>query len=116
MERQKKGIEIQRQAFDSLVLDHINRMKAGNTPFSGTGFILPVKIWNTINAAELYDKAGPYKEFYDLFYPDLFKLAAAELDAGLTKGMAFYSEEHDLWLGGKLNGNSYFSFVNGDEE
>lgn len=106
---EKKGIDMGRQAFDSLVIEYIGKMKAGGDRFSGNDFITPVRIWNTVNAAGLYDKPGPYKEFYDLFYPDLFRLAASELNTVLTKGMAFYSREHDLWLGGKLNANSYFS-------
>jgi hypothetical protein len=106
----KKAIEIRKQTFDALILDYISRIKESHPEFSLKDYITLVRIWNTISINNLQAEEEHYLEFYNLFYTDLFKLACTELQATLTKGLAFYSEEHDLWFGGTLNENSYFSF------
>jgi hypothetical protein len=111
MDNVKKAIEIRKQTFDTLILDYISKIRERHSEFSQKDYITLVRIWNTISINNLQAEKGHYLEFYNLFYTDLFKLACTELQATLTKGLAFYSAEHDLWFGGTLNENSYFSLA-----
>src|SRR2546423_12633228 len=98
MEIEKKGIKIQKQAFDSLINNYIDKIKTGNIFFSKNDYVILVRVWNTITDQQLQDKSKHYLEFYNLFYPEIFKTAGRELHADLTKGMALYSKEYDLWF------------------
>src|SRR5439155_3320378 len=104
------GIKIQKQTFESLIKDYIEKIENENFSFSQNDYLTLTRIWNTINVKQLQNSSAQYSEFMKLFFPKIFRTATTELNATLTKGMAFYSDEFDLWFGGKLNDNSFFSF------
>jgi len=102
------GIPIKKIDFDRKVGEYLQKMSAW-TKFNTGDYIEMVKIYNTIGG-DLPIKNDFYKMYYTVFLVMYSKLAAKDLDAGLSKGMAMYSKKYNLWLGDVPLGNDSSRF------
>jgi hypothetical protein len=102
----KIGIPITRESFDSLVNASIHLLKAKDTPISLFDYMVMIRLFNTIEENELTDTKS--KTFRDLFFPSAIGEAAKAIDAGIGKGMCYYSKKYDLYIGGSPHQNSQY--------
>ena len=73
-----------------------------------TEYIEMVMVYNTIEANKLFSKNQRFKEYAKLFQSQYLSEIISKLDARLTKGMAWYSQKHNLYIGGQPHQNSQF--------
>lgn len=102
------GIPITKTDFDRKVSNYIKLMGDWTT-FKTEDYIDMVRVYNTIGGS-LPVKNDFYKMYYMVFLVMYYKLAAKELDAKLSKGMAMYSEKYNLWLDDVPLGNDSSRF------
>lgn len=102
------GIPITKTVFDKKVSNYIKLM-GDWTPFKTEDYIDMIRVYNTIGGA-LPIKNDFYKMYYTVFLVMYYKLAAKELDAELSKGMAMYSRKYNIWLDDVPHGNANSRF------
>ncbi len=71
-------------------------------------YLAMVRIWNTIEFCRLTGEDDLYRRYSQTFFPGFVEWASQSLHAQPTKGMALYSREHDVFLGGKPHANSQY--------
>lgn len=102
------GIPIGKSDFDKKVSNYLELMSKW-TVFKTQDYIDMIQIYNTIGGS-IPIKSDFYKEYYIVFFVMYYKLAAKELDAKLSKGMAMYSAKYKLWLDDVPLGNDNSRF------
>jgi len=102
------GIPIGKTDFDKKVSNYMELMSKW-TIFKTQDYIDMIRVYNTIGGS-LPIKNDFYKEYYTVFLVMYYKLAAKELDAKLSKGMAMYSAKYKLWLDDVPLGNNNSRF------
>lgn len=102
------GLPISKVDFDQYVQTYLNKLNDSNDSLSIDDYIILTRIWNTIEINNLNDENKLYNEIVEKYYPKIFEEATKLMKAKLSKGMAMYSEEYDLWFGGRPHGNSQF--------
>jgi hypothetical protein len=93
--------------FHDLVADYLDRMDRG-TSFSTEDYITMIKLFNTIGADRLAVDDPLFARYVAAFFPSQVEPAAQRLGAVATKGMALYSREHDLYIGGPAHAPSRY--------
>ncbi len=106
------GISISSTSFRTLVADYLGRM-ATSAEMSREDLITMIRLWNTIEFDQLGPKEALFQSFADAFFPSYAERASIVLHALPTKGMALYSKEHDIFIGGTPHPNSQYRL---DEE
>jgi len=101
------GIPIEAQAFLTLVTQALEKM-ANTADFSTDEHITLVRIWNTIQANKLSDKQATFKRYTEQYRTTYMPQAIAKLEASLTKGMSWYSQKYDIYIGGIPHENSQY--------
>lgn len=101
------GLPINRADFRALVVDYLNRMESG-TELSIDDYITMTRLWNTIEFARLGSEDSLFREYSAAFFPAFVERVSESLHALPTKGMALYSKEHDIYLGGKPHAQSQY--------
>lgn len=101
------GIPIDGDEFERRVLDLVTRM-ADKAQFEVNDQITLVRIWNTLQANKISDRSSALKRYTELFRARYLNDLVTKLHMTLTKGMAWYSEKYDLYLGGKPHPNSQY--------
>jgi hypothetical protein len=108
--REASEIPMKRSEFDKSIKAYSTRMSAAET-FGVDDLLFMTRAWNTIEWQKLQNSNEDYRHFCTLYYPDFFKLAAEKTRATLSKGMAMYSKEYELWLGGAPHAHSQFKLL-----
>jgi hypothetical protein len=103
----KVGIPISAREFRRLVEKHIGKMQSG-VPMETNDYITMTRLWNTIERDRLVHTDELFRRYYAAFFPGFVERVEKALGAIPTKGMALYSREHDLYLGGKPHANSAY--------
>lgn len=101
------GIPIETQAF----LDSVAKYTEKMTSKAGLGaeeHVTLVRLLNTIQSNKLENKQEKFKKFTELYRLEYMSQSISTLEATLTKGMAWYSKAHDIYIGGKPHQNSQF--------
>jgi len=102
------GIPINEEDFRSLVAKYLERMNAGGE-MDAEDYVTMARLWNTIEFSHLNQTDDLYQEYYRVFFPGYVERVSERLDAIPTKGMALYSKEYDLYLGGQPHANSQYA-------
>ena len=102
------GIPITKTNFDRKVSNYLKLMSDW-TMFKTEDYIDMVRVYNTIGGS-LPIRNDFYKMYYTVFLVMYYKLAAKDLDAKLSKGMAMYSAKYNLWLDDVPLGNDNSRF------
>lgn len=108
----KVGIAISRREFRRLVERYVVAMEADG-PLATDDYITMTRLWNTIERDHLVHTDERFRHYYKLFFPGFVARLEKALGAIPTKGMALYSREHDLYLGGKPHANSAYRIEEG---
>ena len=101
------GIPITRAELGRAVTDYLDRMKR-DAALNTEDYVAMVRLWNTIEFCHLAIQDDLYRRYQETFFPTFVESASKALNAKPTKGMALYSREHDLFLGGKPHRNSQY--------
>ena len=101
------GIPITRAELGRAVTAYQDRM-TNDAALTTEDYATMVRLWNTIEFCRLAGEDEIYRRYRETFFPAFVERASKALNAQPTKGMALYSREHDLFLGGKPHGNSQY--------
>ncbi|MER2623294.1 MAG: hypothetical protein ABTS22_05065 [Accumulibacter sp.] len=101
------GIPISRSEFRRLVEKYVSKMESDD-PLQTDDYIAMTRLWNTIERDRLVHTDELFRRYYTRFFPDFVECVEKALGAIPTKGMALYSKDHDLYLGGKPHANSAY--------
>lgn len=83
----------------ALASSYLERLEQG-AELDEADWVAMVRIFNTVELGGLAAGDPVLGGYRDAFWPDLVEPAMHRLDMVATKGMALYSERHDLYLGG----------------
>jgi hypothetical protein len=104
---EKVGIPIDADRFRILVTEYLQRMDA-NEDMDVKDYITLTRIWNTILFNSLGQKDELFNCYSTVYYPKYMERISRSLGALPTKGMALYSKEYDLFIGGKPHFHSMY--------
>jgi hypothetical protein len=113
------GISIGARAFNTMVdryqaiIDGDRNLHDGH---SGSGpteedYVAMVRIWNTIVFSRMGTSDTKLARFVSSLLPAHADRISHALGAKPTKGMALYSKQHDLYIGGKPHANSQYRLI-----
>jgi hypothetical protein len=102
------GIPIGAAEFRTLVDDYFERMKSG-ADLTVEDYLTMTRLWNTIELRRLKQGDESMRLYAEEFFPRYVPRVAKALGAVQTKGMALYSKEHDVYIGGPAHANSQYS-------
>ncbi|MBD1364147.1 hypothetical protein IDJ77_10035 [Mucilaginibacter sp. ZT4R22] len=91
------GIPIGKTDFDNKVAKYLKMMMNG-FEFDKQDYIDMVRIYNTIGWS-FETPRDSYRLFYDAFLVVHVRPAVKKLNAGLSKGMSYYSPKYNLYIG-----------------
>jgi len=75
-------------------------MKSGHE-MTKEDYVTMIRLWNTIEFRRLGPKDPLFHRYAAAFFPGYVERISKSLNAQPTKGMALYSKEYDIYLGGK---------------
>lgn len=101
------GIPISTDGFRALVTDYLGRMQSGSA-LSADDYVTMTRLWNTIEFRRLAPTDEIYRRYAAAFFPSFAERVSTILNATVTKGMALYSKDHDLYLGGTPHARSQY--------
>lgn len=101
------GIPMHMDRFRTLVSDYLQRMDA-NEDMDVEVYITLTRIWNTILFNGLGQEDELFNRYSTISYPKYMERISISLGAHPTKGMALYSQEYDLYIGGTPHSNSQY--------
>ena len=90
---------LKRSAFIDLTKQYLVEMKAHRT-MSTDECITMVRLYNTIGYCFSDSSDATLKSFMDVYWNNYLQQCVSQLNAKLSKGMGFYSKEHNLYIGG----------------
>jgi hypothetical protein len=114
------GIPIGLAAFRASTQDYLDRIRRSvhrkhdalkQDDFDQDDFIAMVRLWNTIDLSDLAKTDEVYRDYVSAFFPGMVERATHALNALPTKGMALYSKQYDVYIGGKSHANSQYRLV-----
>src|SRR2546427_10111144 len=105
--RERIGIPISAAEFRRLVEHYLARMESGEEMKPGD-YVTMTRLWNTIERGRLVERDEIFRHYHKGFFPEYVGRVEKALHALPTKGMALYSKEYDLFLGGKPHANSSY--------
>ena len=101
------GIPIAAERFRSLVAEYVKQMDS-DKEMSPEDYVTMTRLWNTIELHQLGRSDALFRRYSDAFFPAYVERVSKGLNAYPTKGMALYSKEYDIFLGGKPHARSQF--------
>jgi hypothetical protein len=109
------GISISAERFHALATAYLARMVA-NEEMSPEDYITMTRLWNTIQHRGLIEHDELFGRYSAAFFPGYVERVSRSLNAYPTKGMALYSKEYDLFLGGKPHTHSLYKLEEEERE
>ena len=101
------GIPISTEHFRTLVTSYLSRMES-DQEMAIEDYITMTRLWNTIEFRRLGSRDPLFFRYAATFFPGYVERISKSLNAQPTKGMALYSREHDIYLGGKPHPHSQY--------
>jgi hypothetical protein len=108
MSEESIGIAIGGERLRSLAADYLARIEAGDDALTADDFVTMIRLWNTIESGRLREQDATFDRYAAAFFPHQVQRATDVLGMTPTKGMALYSREHDVYLGGRPHANSQY--------
>jgi hypothetical protein len=102
--------QITGQEFDSQVRRYLDALEEG-AALTADDYAQIVRLWNTISWGESGDDEALAQAFKSRVFPGEVRTITEVLGMTPSKGMALYSRERDLYLGGAPHANSRYEIV-----
>jgi hypothetical protein len=99
-------MDYNKEEFLTFIKQELNESE--DTTFSLDKSIHRIRLFNTIGYYEQLQTNPLCLKYQQLFMIKYSTDLSKKLNCKLTKGMGYYCDEHDLFIGGKLNQNSYY--------
>jgi len=106
------GISIGTQEFRGLVEKYMGLMEAA-AEMTIEDYIIMVRLWNTIDVYRLAPTDELYQRYSAAFFPAFVEPISKALNTLPTKGMALYSKEYDIYIGGYPDAGSQYQLEKG---
>ena len=104
------GLPLGKVEFRRLVEDYLGQMES-DAEMTTQNYVTMTRLWNTIETCGL-DASDPlYRRYCAAFSPAYIERIAKSLNAVPTKGMALYSKDYDIYLGGNPHRNSQYRLI-----
>lgn len=108
MSEEPIGIPIGRERLRTLADDYRGRIEAADESLTAGDYVTMIRLWNTIESGRLREQDAAFDRYAAAFFPRQVQRATDVLGLTPTKGMALYSREHDVYLGGRPHANSQY--------
>lgn len=99
-------MDYKKEEFLAFIKQELNEAK--DTAFSVDKSIHRIRLFNTIGYYVQLQGNSSCSKYQQLFMIKYSTDLSKKLNCKLTKGMGYYCDEYDLFIGGKLNQNSYY--------
>lgn len=90
-----------------MVSRYLERMRSG-AELDADDYVIMTRLWNTIDGRRMEEDNETYRDYQEAYFPECVARASKSLGALPTKGMALYSKQYDLYIGGKPHANSQY--------
>ena len=101
------GLPISTEEFRLHVIDYLSRMES-DKEMTSEDYVTMIRLWNTIEFRRLGSRDPLFHRYSAAFFPAYVERISKRLNAQPTKGMALYSKEYDIYLGGTPHPNSQY--------
>jgi hypothetical protein len=102
------GVPITQAEFDAQLERYLAALDDPDATLSDDDYVAITRLWNTIQHRRPAGDGERMAAFEARVFPDEVQTVTKALGMELTKGMALYSPERDLYLGGAPHANSMY--------
>ena len=102
------GVPITQAEFDAQLERYLDALEYQDTTLSDEDYVAITRLWNTIQHRRPAGDEEQMAAFEARFFPGEVQNVTEALGMQLSKGMALYSRERDLYLGGAPHANSMY--------
>jgi hypothetical protein len=102
------GVPITQAEFDAQVERYLAALDDQDAALSDEDYVAITRLWNTIQHRRPAGDEDRMAAFEARVFPGEVQAVTQALGMELTKGMALYSRERDLYLGGAPHANSMY--------
>ena len=102
------GVPITQAEFDAQLEHYLDALEYQDTTLSDEDYVAITRLWNTIQHRRPTGDEERIAAFESRFFPGEVETVTKALGMQLSKGMALYSPERDLYLGGAPHANSMY--------
>ena len=102
------GVPITQAEFDAQLDHYLAALDDPDARFSDDDYVAIARLWNTIQHRRPAGDGERMAAFEARVFPGEVQNVTQALGLELTKGMALYSQERDLYLGGPQHANSMY--------
>jgi hypothetical protein len=103
------GVPITRTEFDEQLDRYLAALDDPDAELSDDDYVAITRLWNTLQHRRPAGDDERMAAFEDRVFPSEVQNVKQALGMELSKGMALYSQEHDLYLGGAPHANSMYA-------
>ena len=103
------GVPITRAEFDEQLDRYVAALDDPDAELSDDDYVAITRLWNTIQHGPPAGDEERMAAFQARVFPAEVQTVTQALGMELSKGMALYSAEHDLYLGGAPHANSMYA-------
>lgn len=96
--------------FDKKVNHYASFTRSNDTLSIETAIDL-VRICNTIGFSKTLNASEVYHNFVRYFYSECIELVVTKLEAVPSRGLSYYSEKHNISIGGSIHMNSKYCII-----
>jgi hypothetical protein len=105
------GLPITQHEFDAQLERYLVALDDTNAALTADDYVALVRLWNTIKWGRSLTGEALVGAFEARFFPREVPTLTSVLQMTPTKGMALYSRERDLYLGGPPHANSMYKVL-----
>ncbi len=102
------AVPITQAEFDSQLDHYLAALDDPDATLSDDDYVAITRLWNTIQHRRPAGDEERIAAFESRFYPGEVETVTNALGMQLSKGMALYSADRDLYLGGAPHANSMY--------
>lgn len=102
------GVPITQAEFDAQLDHYLAVLDDPDATLSDEDYVAITRLWNTIQHRRPAGDSERTAAFEARFFPGEVENVTHALGMELSKGMALYSQERDLYLGGAPHANSMY--------
>jgi hypothetical protein len=102
------GVPITQGEFDAQLERYLAALDDPDATLTDDDYVAITRLWNTIQRRRPAANEERMAAFEARVFPSEVPTVSQALGMELSKGMALYSRERDLWLGGAPHANSMY--------